>query len=335
MWKKLASVGLVASVAMSLVACGAGPMSYSSLESQLEQPTAIVDMVTVSRAFDQFKASTELSANINPVETTSPRPDAPPSSVPMPLTAKSASKMSMFAMMKKTGVPAQAIQTLRADVLQAAKPTLKLQGIKVLPNQVGTTTKNTKFLSCIEGDSIFNKDAKYTIDMSCAGAGTGLIHVETRNFDFMAMSNSDEQPPQIDGEVRIHFDSTCTEGVCTDGHLAIKLQLDANAKTLYFLSSYDMTISDGTKTLNPKGGMRIKSSEAGGTSAEMLVVVKNSEGQEGSIVIGMRANENDGSIYLKGKNGTFACSSKDNGKTGVCIATDDKNNKVIWAASTN
>ena len=57
MWKKLASVGLVASVAMSLVACGSGPMSYSSLESQLQQPTALVNTMTVSRAFEQFKAN--------------------------------------------------------------------------------------------------------------------------------------------------------------------------------------------------------------------------------------------------------------------------------------
>jgi hypothetical protein len=318
MLKKFAAFSAITGAAMmTFVACGTQPISYDSLESQLSQPTGLVNASTMSSVLKQFQSQAKFGTVMGgSVDVDAPTGTNDVQGMPQPLTANLTSSTSPLKAMKLTRVPTAAIKLLRPDVLGLRLPAKTRVMKKNAPADTVAPQNKVNPLSCIDGDNIAKKDANYSMSLSCLGSGTGTIHIETRGVSLLDMN---ETKTEIDGEIKVHFDQACNEGVCLNGRLAVKMNI-ANTSSKV-LTAYNLQMTEnGKEAASLKGGMRIANSRDGEASFEMLVFFKNEDGREVSVAIGGKSTPGNGSggVYIKGKNGSFVCMSENNGQSGKC-----------------
>jgi len=297
-------------VLASAIACAPTHPTYETVENNLNNPTGTVDQNSTTNAWSGYQASEEtesfLSQNAK-VEFLKKRGIAP---------------KSLFDYLAKAGIPRRILPIFK-DILPnkndySLNPTAqKIDGLSI---------RQSISIGCYSG-SVNGENARFTIDIGCLKKGSGSLTVSREGWNNKS------------GSIEIIFNHVCDlQGDCVHGAIGIKANVSGIGmmKKGNFLYAHELQASrKNGKEASSKGGFRL-SYDGASKSAKMefVIFVKGPNGEEGSLVIIFAHKGQNSSFQIKGKNGTFSCTSNNNGEAGQCSGSvNGKNEKFSWNSS--
>lgn len=111
------------------------------------------------------------------------------------------------------------------------------------------------------------------------------------------------------------------DNLCIDGSMAMEMESGGSTTgtaNFSLIAGWFYTLKEGTKTYETKGGMRLAANESGAGRFEYLVYVKDSSGNEVSLVISYETDgQGNAVLKIRGDDGSITCTVSADG-SGAC-----------------
>lgn len=295
--KAVNTIGIVVigSVAlMALNACGGRYRSFDEVEKHLDNPTGEINASNMKAA-----VTTNADSNGDAISTGTGQIGALPS----------------FAWGTTAGG-----QTLYAPA--------RLR--RFLPRTLPAGIANIAGAGCDELAGIGSVDVEMELDMSTISAGevTGTFKYAIKYDDVCHF------------EIEITMDNVCDtiSNECVDGGMGFLSEFDSMSFLTSdvegkLISSGNVHFTDDVDDITLEWGLRVvySSSNAAG-SVEFLAFV-DVNGDAESIVIEAKYLQGDGSVSVRGSNGSWTCTYTNDGEAGTCTVTDGSSTAdVTWTS---
>lgn len=309
--RRFAIATVALSFSLGLLACG-GPPPFAEIESQLNAPTLTLSGPVIQQSFKTYNHG-QMAVSMPGLSEYGKM-----ASFLVVEDGSTTHRASMKQYLVKSGVPAKLADRI-APYLPvnndlSLKKTVKSDGkFSVMKQAFKAQCVETRLNLGFMGNS---GSFHYIVDLGCEGVGSGKIELKAA---VQGNANS--------GQLRFstNFMNACTlDKHCLNGSLVYKMEGTASSAG----ASGSMLVSMYFEVSNPSGdmatikqGMRISFDSARkAAKLETLVYAKDAEGNEGTAVLEIQVNVDQGSFAIRGNNGRFVCKTSDAGQTGQCYA---------------
>lgn len=307
---------------LSLMACGLDRPTHTDVENNINNPTGNVDSKTATGAISGYNAQNSSGGVTG-------------SYVPKFLRA-AGKPMPLYTYLANAGVPQNLIPTIAGYIPNNDDYSLR--------NDIGQSTYGSLSAKQFGGISIpgcFSisgsvdgeaREGEISINLKCTAQGSGTLVVRFRGWQ--------QRADVMSGEIEVIFRNTCDKSnACVDGSLSVKAETKLGAKkdgkVVY---AYHLRASNDGKSVQSKGGFRLSYTTENQSGKIEVCAFLSAEDQESgakgeaSVVIVFEKQGSLNTFSVRGKNGTFECTSSDNGRTGKCAGTGSAAGEFTWAS---
>lgn len=302
--KKLWFGLLFIAVSISFAACGYKKPAYESVEQNITTPTGVVNADITGLALGSYNA------------TSTATPFLGAHAGFKFLKSDQFAPISLGSQLKQAGVP----QGILAKITQYL-PHNNDYTFQKQPKSEQTAGFSIPGCFSFSGNTKGKvRTGEIYINLGCAGDGSGSLTIRFDGWDNAGASGS--------GSLELIFDDACSEkGDCVDGVLGLKMKGSSDKARIIY--SYHFKVTEGSSSLTAKGGFRLSINGKKSGKLEVVAFAKQ-EGKEVAVVLVYERKGEKAKFSVRGKNGSYSCSTKDHGETGSCSLSSSKGEQFNW-----